>query len=313
MLSIVCFVTHAPEHMNEPDIYYSQYAEMILFVIVGIVAGLLSDAQKRERRRYERASEELAGAYKKLRETVDQLLLADRLSSLGHLSAALIHEVRNPLASIKGAVEALYPDIPPDHRKRPFLDAIRGEADRLNKLVTDFLQFARPREPELLPVQPNNVVRAVVQLVGKEATRLGLRLSLHLDASLPEIMMDGEHIKQALPNLVINAMQATPRGGEVQLRSFKKDGAVGICVKDSGSGLSSEVVSRLFTPFVTTKSGGAGLGLAIAERLVKQHQGTIHAHNASGGGAVFEIELPVTEFASELPELVFAGPARKSA
>ena len=308
ILSIVCFVIHAPQHMDEPDIYYSQYAEMIVFFVVGATAGLLSDAQRREHRRHEQTLEELARAYKELRETVDQLLLADRLSSLGQLSAALIHEIRNPLASIKGAVEALCPDIPPEHRKRQFLDAIKGEAERLNKLVTDFLQFARPREPELLPVQPNDVVYAVVQLVGKEAIRLGVRLSVHLDTSLPRVMMDGEQIKQALLNLVINGMQAAPRGGEVQVATIRRQDAVGIRVKDSGSGISPDVASKLFTPFVTTKAGGTGLGLVIAERLVKQHHGTIHARNASEGGAVFEIELPL-EVTSRLPESVLSAPA----
>ena len=312
ILSIVCFVIHAPQHMDEPDIYYSQYAEMIVFFVVGATAGLLSDAQRREHRRHEQTLEELARAYKELRETVDQLLLADRLSSLGQLSAALIHEIRNPLASIKGAVEALCPDIPPEHRKRQFLDAIKGEAERLNKLVTDFLQFARPREPELLPVQPNDVVYAVVQLVGKEAIRLGVRLSVHLDTSLPRVMMDGEQIKQALLNLVINGMQAAPRGGEVQVATIRRQDAVGIRVKDSGSGISPDVASKLFTPFVTTKAGGTGLGLVIAERLVKQHHGTIHARNASEGGAVFEIELPL-EVTSRLPESVLSAPAQKSA
>ena len=312
ILSIVCFVIHAPQHMDEPDIYYSQYAEMIVFFVVGATAGLLSDAQRREHRRHEQTLEELARAYKELRETVDQLLLADRLSSLGQLSAALIHEIRNPLASIKGAVEALCPDIPPEHRKRQFLDAIKGEAERLNKLVTDFLQFARPREPELLPVQPNDVVYAVVQLVGKEAIRLGVRLSVHLDTSLPRVMMDGEQIKQALLNLVINGMQAAPRGGEVQVATIRRQDAVGIRVKDSGSGISPDVASKLLTPFVTTKAGGTGLGLVIAERLVKQHHGTIHARNASEGGAVFEIELPL-EVTSRLPESVLSAPAQKSA
>jgi signal transduction histidine kinase len=277
-LSVGVFLPHLKLHLHEPEVYQNQTAEMIMFVLIGSVAGLLSDALKREHRRYEQA--------------VDQLLLADRLSSLGQLSAALVHEIRNPLASIKGAAEAIESEIPRGNRKREFFDAITSEVNRLNKLITEFLNFARPRSPEMLPTQPNAVVRSVLSLVKKESERLRVSLTTSLDDKVPEILMDGEQIKQALLNLVINAMHATPPGGRIELSTSQTSGSVRLTVKDSGLGIPESIRERLFTPFVTTKEGGTGLGLAIAMRLVKQHNGMIEVKDVPEGGTIFEIELP---------------------
>lgn len=279
LLSIALFVPHLDLHSHEPEVYHNQTAEMIMFLLIGGIAGLLSDARKREHRRYEQA--------------VSQLLVSDRLASLGQLSAGLVHEIRNPLASIKGAAEALEPEVPRGSRGRDFLDVITGEVNRLNKLITEFLTFARPRSPELLLTQPNAVIRSVASLVAREAERSRLSLRINVDEKVPPILMDGEQIKQALLNLVINAMQATPPGGRIELVSSLSDGVVTLAVTDSGAGIPSSVKDRLFTPFATTKEGGTGLGLAIAMKLVRQHGGTIEAANASEGGAAFEIQLPL--------------------
>jgi signal transduction histidine kinase len=297
LASVAFFLPHLGGHLHEPAVYNNQTAEMILFVLIGIVAGLLSDARKREHRRYEQA--------------MAQVLVSDRLASLGQLSAALVHEIRNPLASIRGAAEGLEADIPRGSRKRGLLDAIRGEADRLNKLISEFLNFARPQSPEMLPTAPSAVVRSVVSLVSKEAERLQLSLATSLEESIPRTMMDGEKVKQALLNLVINAMHATPPGGRIEVSTAISEGRVRMSVKDSGLGISDSVKDRLFTPFVTTKAGGTGLGLAIALRLVQQHEGTIEARNGPGSGAVFEIQLPLRPCAE--PQHVQVGPAREVA
>jgi len=279
LTSVLFFLPHMTEHLHEPEVYHNQTAEMILFLAIGIVTGVLADAQKREHLRYERA--------------VGQLLLGDRLASLGQLSAGLVHEIRNPLASITGAAEALDSEIPRGSGKRAFLDAITSEVNRLNTLVTDFLTFARPRTPELLATHPNAVIRSVVSLTSREFQRRQLSLVTHLDDALPETMMDGEQIKQALLNLLINAIQATPPGGRITLSSSLSNGSVRLAVQDSGPGVPTSVKKQIFTPFVTTKEGGTGLGLAIAFSLVKQHGGTIDTSDAAGGGAMFQIEMPL--------------------
>ncbi|MEW5976315.1 MAG: ATP-binding protein [Acidobacteriota bacterium] len=295
LLSVAFFLPHLGQHSHDPNVYVNQQAELIVFFLIGTTTGLMSTAQKREHLRYQRAAEELQSAYRELKETVDQLLLADRLASLGQLSAALVHEVRNPLASIRGAVEALEPEIPSEHPKREFLDAIHHEIDRLNRLVSEFLHFARPRQPELMPVRPNDVVRSVVTLVAKEATRSRVQVSMQLDDRLPEVIMDGEQIKQALLNLVLNGIQAMNDGGRLEIITKQRGNKLIIGVRDHGLGIPGEVRDRIFDPFVTTKEGGTGLGLAIAYRLVKQHKAEIRAADAPGGGSVFEIELPLQQ------------------
>jgi signal transduction histidine kinase len=129
-------------------------------------------------------------------------------------------------------------------------------------------------------------------LVKKESERLRVSLTTSLDDKVPEILMDGEQIKQALLNLVINAMHATPPGGRIELSTSQTSGSVRLTVKDSGLGIPESIRERLFTPFVTTKEGGTGLGLAIAMRLVKQHNGMIEVKDVPEGGTIFEIELP---------------------
>ena len=278
LVSVALFMPHIGLHADEPQVHHNQTAEMIMFFLIGTAAGVLSDSRKSEQRRCEQA--------------LLELLVSDRLASLGQLSASLVHEIRNPLASIKGAAEALQTEISPCSRKRVFLGAITTEVDRLNKLINEFLTFARPRSPEMLSVQPNAVVRSVVNLVSKEAERSHLRLEMHLEETISPTMMDGEKVKQALLNLVINAMHATPPGGRIKLTTATSDGHVRITVEDSGLGIPDSIKDRLFTPFATTKEGGTGLGLAIAMRLVKQHGGTIEARNVENG-AVFEIQLPL--------------------
>lgn len=294
-LSVALFLAHLGRHSDDPNVYVNQQAELIVFFLIGTTTGLMSNAQKREHLRYQRAAEELQNAYKELKQTVDQLLLADRLASLGQLSAAIVHEVRNPLASIKGAVEALESEISDRHPKREFLDAIHHEIDRLNRLVSEFLHFARPRQPELMPVRPNDVVRSVVTLVAKEATRSRVQVTVQLDDRLPEVIMDGEQIKQALLNLVLNGIQAMKEGGPLEIVTKQRDNKLIIGVRDQGLGIPGDVRDRIFDPFVTTKEGGTGLGLAIAYRLVKQHKGEIRAGDAPGGGSVFEIQLPLRQ------------------
>jgi signal transduction histidine kinase len=304
VVSVLLFMPHLVLHSDDVEMLRNQTAETIMFLVIGIVTGLLSSMQKREHGRYVATAEELKKAYDDLKETTNQLLLADRLSALGQLSAVLAHEIRNPLASIKGAVEALETEIPWGHRKRPFLEAIQAEADRLSKLVNEFLQFARPPRLEMLPIQPNAVVRSVVALVSKQAANSRIDIRTIFDQELPPILLDGEQMKQALLNLVINAIQAMPEGGLLELATKRAEDRFRIFVRDSGPGIPQEIRDRLFDPFVTTKNGGTGLGLAIAQRLVKQHNGIIRVIDRPEGGSAFEIEIPLVETPAEAPALL---------
>lgn len=297
VLSALIYIPHVAQHSDHQDVYaINQFAEMILFQVVGAVTGLLAGAERRERQRYEQTAAELQRAYDELRSTVDQLLLADRHSSLGQMSAAIVHEIRNPLSAIRGAAEALEAVVPRGHEKAEFLAIIEREVEHLNGLVTDFLQFARPRSPELLPTPPHEIIESVVKLTGKQAAQSCVQIEVEvaddLPAGMPAVMMDGEQMKQVLLNLVLNAIDAMPGGGRLIISARRRGEELEITVWDSGKGIDPTVRDKLFSPFVTTKVRGTGLGLAIAHRLVNQHGGHITASDAEGGGAVFQISLP---------------------
>jgi signal transduction histidine kinase len=292
VVSAIIYLPHLAQHMDNEIYAINQYAEMILFQVVGAVTGLLASAERRERRRNEQTAAELQRAYDQLRSTVDQLLIADRHSSLGQMSAAIVHEIRNPLSAIRGAAEALETVVPREHEKAEFLEIIKREVERLNGLVTEFLQFARPRSPELLPTPPREIIEAVVKLAGKQAEQARVQLSVNVD-DLPEVMMDAEQMKQVLLNLILNGIEAMPDGGRLTINAGRQGKELVITVCDTGRGIDATVRDKLFSPFVTTKARGTGLGLAIAHRLISQHGGRIAAEDAADCGAVFQIWLPL--------------------
>lgn len=293
-LSALIYIPHVAQHSDHQDVYaINQFAEMILFQVVGAVTGLLAGAEQRERQRYEQTAAELQRAYDELRSTVDQLLLADRHSSLGRMSAAIVHEIRNPLGAIRGAAEALEAAVPRDHEKAEFLAIIEREVEQLNGLVGDFLQFARPRSPELLLTPPREIIESVVKLTGKQAAQSLVQIEVNVADDLPAVMLDGEQMKQVLLNLILNAVDAMPGGGHLIISANRRGEELEIIVRDNGKGIDPTVRDKLFSPFVTTKARGTGLGLAIAHRLVSQHEGRIVADDAEGGGTVFQILLPL--------------------
>ncbi len=291
LVSAALYFPHIVQHWNSEDSAINLYAETILFLVIGAVTGLLAGKERRERERYENAAAELRRAYDELRATVEQLLIADRHSSLGRMSAAIVHEIRNPLGAIKGAAEALESSVP--GARKEFLDIIKLESDRLNGLVTDFLRFARPRAPEMLPTPAHEVIDSVVKLARKQAERSRVRIEISAADDLPPVMMDAEQMKQVLLNLILNAIDAMPKGGCLTINVDRGGDGLVIAVKDMGEGIDPAVRATLFSPFVTTKARGSGLGLAIAHRLVSQHGGRITADDVTGGGAVFQIWLPL--------------------
>jgi signal transduction histidine kinase len=177
--------------------------------------------------------------------------------------------------------------------REEFLDIIKLESDRLNGLVTDFLRYARPRSPEMLPTPAHEVIDSVVKLARKQAEQSRVGIEIFAANDLPAVMMDAEQMKQVLLNLILNAIDAMPGGGRLTIDVDRSGDGLVIAIKDTGEGIDPAVRATLFSPFVTTKARGSGLGLAIAHRLVSQHGGRITADDAAGGGAVFQIWLPL--------------------
>lgn len=293
VLSTLIYLPHLAQHADNRVYAINQYAETVLFLVVGVVTGLLAGKERRERQRYEQTAAELQRAYDELRSTVDQLLLADRHASLGQMSAAIVHEIRNPLGAIRGAAEALESIVPREHERAEFLTIIKHEVERLNGLVTDFLKFARPRSSELLPTPPREIIEAVAKLVSKQAEQARVKIILDVADPLPQVLLDAEQMKQVLLNLILNAIEAMPDGGQLTISTRQDAQELLLAVRDTGKGIDPTVREKLFSPFVTTKTRGTGLGLAIAHRLVTQHGGRIEAVNGENGGALVQVRLPL--------------------
>lgn len=298
MLSVALFVPHVHRHVDA-QVQLNQYSELFVFLIIGSAAGVLFSKEKREQRRYRKTARELRRVNKKLQETIQQLIRADRFTSLGQISAGIVHEIRNPLASIRGALQALESEIEPEHPRYDFLELMQEELERLDRISTEFLRYARPSSPRLDIVGPGELLRRVASLIAREADRCGVQVDIEVAPRLPKVLLDDGQIQQVLLNLAINGLQAMPEGGFLELTAELARGTAGLVlrVRDHGAGVAPEVRERLFEPFFTTKEGGTGLGLAIAERLVRQHRGTIRVLEAPGGGAAFEVVLPLREAA----------------
>jgi len=172
----------------------SEYTEMVFYIAIGLVAGILIEQQWRERRKREALAEELA--------------VKERLSSLGQMAAGLAHEIKNPLGSIQGAAEILSDDVPADTKKRELLGVLTKESRRLNTVVDDFLRFARPRPPQLAPTQLNDTLREVTAQARLEEGFGYINIVEHLDDDLPEVQVDAEQMHQVLLNVVLNALTA---------------------------------------------------------------------------------------------------------
>lgn len=276
---------------HQTEYALNQYAEIVLFFAFGLIAGFLSDRTRREKERAERINSELQRSYAELRQTFEQLLQAERLAALGELSAGIVHEIRNPLAAIKGAVEILEDGLSQENPRHEFAQIARSEVDRLNKLVSEFVNFARAPKLTKTSTDANALIASVASLLRRQAAAQAVLIEIDLSPNLPKISIDSEQIKQVLLNLAVNALQTMPDGGKLFIRTFRKDDAVIIAVEDTGGGIPAGIIGRIFDPFFTTKEKGLGLGLSVANKIVSQHGGKLDAENNSRG-AVFYLSLP---------------------
>lgn len=301
--SVFAFVVDTPvvvRHWFEwPLDAKDQIVELTIFSAAGLVAGYLSDQERAQRENLERTRVELAKVYLELRENITKMKKAERLSAAGQLAASLAHEIRNPLASISGAAGILQRRAAPLEYQQDSLEIIQKESQRLNKLLTGFLNFAKPRSPRLQRTDLNELMLSVQSLVSHTA---GLNNNNTLSYTPPaqgaEIDCDPEQMKQVLLNLVINAIEASPAGSEIRLRTLVHNESAAIEIEDDGSGIPQEAVDRIFDPFFTTKPNGTGLGLAISSMIVAQHSGTLSFHASPRGGTTFRIELPANQEAT---------------
>lgn len=302
--AIVVSFVYAPHILlqwgHHPGIDVAQYLEIVVYNVIGVLTGFLSQRELEQKLRYQKTSMRLEESYEKLRGQADQLLeieeqlrRADRLSAMGELSAGMAHEVRNPLASIKGTAEILRDGIDSRDKKYEFAQILVREVDRLENVVRDFLRFAKPDKGVLEEVRICEAMNDVLTLVRQQAIKAGVEIDIDCSESLPLISGNFEQLKQAFLNFVLNALQVMPDGGKLTIKGDFEQNRLRVSFTDTGPGIPEDIQERVFNPFYTTRQEGTGLGLAITHRIIDAHGGRVVLNSRIGEGATFIVELPI--------------------
>lgn len=219
-----------------------------------------------------------------------------RLAALGKLSAGIAHEIRNPLSSIRGLAQFVYNSFSKIDERKEDLNTIIQEVDRLNKLVVQVLDFAKLKKPNLTPFSLNDLIRKIVELFKLEIKDKQIKFDLELSPDISQIQADEDQVRQITMNVIINAIQAILRKGEIKIKTesalLKGEPAIKLIIEDSGIGITEKDFNQIFDPFFSTKERGSGLGLSIVYKLVEGHQGEIKVESKEGKGTKFVIFLP---------------------
>jgi C4-dicarboxylate-specific signal transduction histidine kinase len=274
--------------LADPQISRDISRMIVVHVFVGLVIGL--GIYRIPVRAFARAIRELKAAQA-------QLIHADRLSALGSVHASLAHEVNNPLGILSARVKLTLATASERHLDVETvrdLEVIERQAARIAQIMRSLLAFARKPEFVRVPVDLNSVVSEVAGLVEEPFAKQGVKVQLNLMPQLPMIEGSPDHLQQVLLNLLTNARDAMPRGGEIHLNTARSNGHVLAEVRDSGGGLSPEALEHLFEPFFTTKGvgKGTGLGLSVSYGVARALGGNLEGFNAPEGGAVFRLSVP---------------------
>jgi signal transduction histidine kinase len=246
---------------------------------------------------------ENASLYENLKQSQDTLRRADRLSSLGLLTAGLAHEIRNPLVAIRTFTQLL----PERYDDAEFREGFQGlalkEVDRICGLITDLLSFARPSRPNVAEENINDVVEGIARILETEAKEKSVEITRYFSENLPKVWIDREQMKQVFMNLILNAIQAMRKGGSIYIstRPYRKNDVGGavqyvqVEIRDTGVGIPEDNLDHIFDPFFTSKDEGSGLGLSISHQIVQEHGGYVTVESKIGVGTSFFINLPISK------------------
>jgi signal transduction histidine kinase len=231
-------------------------------------------------------------------ELKEQLSRAERLSSLGEMAAGISHEIRNPLGIIRSSAELLKKKVHAVDPDNSIPDIIVQESTRLNNIITDFINYARPRSPQLVACRIEEIIEKNATFLAAQADKQGHLIKRRFEPDLPVIRADGDMLYQAFLNILINAMQAMETGGTIYVNVQASDSRVQIAFEDEGPGIPDALLDKIWDPFFTTKDIGTGLGLGIVKNIIESHGGTITISRRDAGGSRVNVELPIDQEAS---------------
>jgi len=245
--------------------------------------------------------DELSMAFNRMVESLaasrERLVRSERAAAVGTVAAGVAHEIRNPLTSVRLNIQMLRESLergaPFSEKDREALGVLLGEIDRIEIAIDELLTFARPSPPELAPVDIRELIEATTGLFERQIRHAGVELEREIEPGLPAVGADARKLRQVLVNLILNALGAMPGGGRLTIRVARSGDAARIVleVADTGGGIPDEIAARVFEPFVTTKPGGSGLGLAVTKQIVEAHNGEIDFRTGASG-TTFRVSLP---------------------
>jgi signal transduction histidine kinase len=238
---------------------------------------------------------DLRASYEELHRAQETLVRKERLAALGELAAVVAHEVRNPLGVIFNSLASLH-RMPLADEPKVLMRIMAEESERLNRMVSDLLEFARPHELELAPTGVDELVKGALESAARATGMSGIAVQLAIPTDLPQVRIDAQQMRRAVLNLILNSVQAMPQGGDLAIRARLEPRSsapvVRLEVSDAGPGIPEDLLHQIFQPFFTTKASGTGLGLAVVKSIVDAHQVEI-AVQSQGRGATFALMLPV--------------------
>jgi len=231
-----------------------------------------------------------------VRRLQDEVRRKEKLAAIGGLAAGVAHEIRNPLSSIKGIASYFKSKFDEDSDDKEAAGVMIQEVDRLNRVISELLEFARPTQLKLKSTNVNDLLEHSVRLIQQEATTKGITIKLNLSQQQLAAEIDSDRFSQCLLNLYLNALQAMDNGGRLTIKnSITEESLIKIEIKDTGPGIKSEDLNKIFNPYFTTKTKGTGLGLAIVHKIIEAHRGEIKIRSVSGQGTAFTIVIPIKQ------------------
>ncbi len=303
LLACIAFIPHLWHFSGRgTTVLLAEATEIPLYIGAGLLVGYIAGRESLLRRRYQDISQRLEQSYARLHresalllELEGQLAASQKMSALGELSASIAHEIKNPLAAIRGTVEIILDEMGPDHPKREFALILLKETERLATAVNNVLAYSRkegglPGQEALEPLAP--VVERTCSLIAGQLKKKRAVLESFIAPDTASMEVPADRLSQVLLNLLLNACEAVDEGGMIRVRSWLEDGGLRLEVADDGPGIPPHRREEVFKPFHSGKPGGTGLGLAITSRIIAACGGVIKACESDLGGAALRIAMP---------------------